>query len=224
MPPLHEDPRVVAGMRAQLARRRALLEAGARPIGWKLGLGTPAAMEKAGTTAALVGFLCDRTQLPDGAEVAIGGWTKPGAEPEIAVHLARDVPADAGAAEAEAAIGGLGAAIELADLDVPADDVEAVLASDIFHRHVILGPPRAHAGPLRAEADGKVVEDPWAVVGDPVANVRHVAAHLAAFGEALRAGDVIITGSLVPIVAVAAGDRFRYRNDPLGELAVAFTS
>ena len=69
MSALHDDPRVIAGMRAQFAQRQRLLDAGARPLGWKLGLGTPAAMEKAGTTAPLVGFLTDRGLLEPGADV-----------------------------------------------------------------------------------------------------------------------------------------------------------
>jgi 2-keto-4-pentenoate hydratase len=228
MSALHDDPRVIAGMRAQFAQRQRLLDAGARPLGWKLGLGTPAAMEKAGTTAPLVGFLTDRGLLEPGAEVAIGAWSKPGAEPEVAVHLAGDVPAGASADTAAAAIGGLGAAIELADVDVSMDDVEAILASDIFHRHVILGPARPHRGAvgatIRLGDETQDVDDAFAAPGNPVAAVRHVADHLAAFGAELRAGDVIITGSIVPLIGVAPGDRLDYRNEPLGALSVSFTA
>jgi 2-keto-4-pentenoate hydratase len=226
MTALHEDPRVRAGMRAQFAQRQRLLDAGARRLGWKLGLGTPAAMKQAGTSAPLVGFLTDRGLLASGAEVAVGPWTKPGAEPEVAVHVARDVPAGASEDEAAAAIGGLGTAIEVVDLDVPMDDVEAILASDIFHRHVILGPARPHAGAvsgtIRVRDETLTADDAFAAPGDPVSAVRHVAAHVAAFGEALRAGDVIITGSIVPLIAVAPGDRVDYRNEPLGGLSVGF--
>ena len=227
MTALHEDPRVVAGMRAQLVQRQRLLDAGARPVGWKLGLGTPAAMEKAGTAAALVGFLTDATVLDSGAEIAIGAWTKPGAEPEVAVHIGRDVAGGATAEEAAAAIAGLGAAIEVVDIDAPMDDPEAILGGDIFHRHVILGPPREHRGPVRGEVrhgdDVATAGDAFTATGDPAGNVRHVADQLAAFGQILSAGDVIIMGSIVPLIAVAPGDRIDYRNDPLGDLSVTFT-
>jgi 2-keto-4-pentenoate hydratase len=227
MTSLHDDPRVLRGMERQLELRRRLVEDGARPIGWKLGLGTPAAMEKLGTTAPLVGFLVDSALLETGGTAAIGGWTKPMAEPEVAVHVAADVPAGVDRATAAAAIGGLGAAIELADVS-DAADVEEVLSGDIFHRHVVLGPPAAPAPDgLRAEirlseADPRAVDDPYELTGDPAAAVAHVATHLAAVGERLCAGDVIITGSIVPPIAVAPGDRLRYRLDPLGELALEF--
>ena len=145
MTSLHEDPRVRRGMERQLELRRRALEDGARPLGWKLGLGTPAAMEKLGTSAPLVGFLTDRSVV-DG-ECSIGGWGKPTAEPEVAIHLAADVPGGAGAEEAAAAIGGLGAAVEVVDIG-DASDVEEILAGDIFHRHVVLGP--AGAGDVAA--------------------------------------------------------------------------
>src|SRR4051812_4958465 len=141
MTALHDDPRVRRGMERQLELRRRLLDDGARPIGWKLGLGTPAAMKQHGTTAPLVGFLTDRGLLESGSEIAIGGWVKPTAEPEIAVHIAADVPPDADHEAAAAAIGGLGVAIEVVDIE--GGEVQEILAGDIFHRHVILGPASA---------------------------------------------------------------------------------
>ena len=193
MTSLHEDPRVQRGMRRQLELRRELIADGARPIGWKLGLGTPAAMERLGTTAPVIGFLTDRGYVEPGSTCAVGAWGKPTAEPEVAIHLAADVPEGADLGTAAAAIGGLGPAIELVDLG-DASDVEEVLAGDIFHRHVVLGPADASIGDaLRAEirlgaADAKTVEDPYALTGEPARVVAHVATHLAAFGETLRAG------------------------------------
>jgi 2-keto-4-pentenoate hydratase len=227
MTSLHEDPRVRRGMERQLELRRRMIEDGARPLGWKLGLGTPAAMEKLGTDAPLVGFLTDRGLLDPAATCAIGGWDRPRAEPEVAIHVATDVPGGSDRATAAAAIGSLGAAFELVDLGEAAD-VEEVLAGDIFHRHFVLGPTGAGVGDgLRAEirlgaADVEAVGEPYALTGDPPKVVAHVATHLAAFGETLRAGDVIIAGSIVPAVAVAPGDRLRYRLEPVGEIALDF--
>jgi 2-keto-4-pentenoate hydratase len=238
MTALHDDPRVRRGMERQLELRRRRLADGARPIGWKLGLGTPAAMEQHGTSAPLVGFLTDQGLREPGTELEIAGWTKPTAEPEVAVHIAGDIPAGADRDTVTAAIGGLGIAFEIVDID--GGEVEEILAGDIFHRHVILGPARAFAGgatdgdpgvalaDLRGEIrhgdDVQPVDDPLALVGDPVAAVVHLASHLAAFGETVRAGEVLITGSIVPALAVAPGDRLHYRLEPLGELAVTFVA
>ena len=226
MTALHDDPRVRRGMERQLELRRRLLDDGARPIGWKLGLGTAAAMERHGIGAPLVGFLTNLGLREPGAEVELGDWGKPTAEPEIAVHVARDVPADGDVDAVAAAIGGLGVAIELVDLG--GGEVEEILAGDIFHRYVVLGPAVGGVafddlrGTIRLGEDAQSVDDPLALVGDPVAALAHLASHLAAFGETVRAGEILITGSIVPALSVAADQRLEYVLEPLGELALHF--
>ena len=116
-------------------------------------------------------------------------------------------------------------AIELVDLG--SGEVEEILAGDIFHRHVILGAVDRRAptlddlrGAIVLGDERQDVDDPLALVGDPVAALAHLATHLAAFGETVRAGDVLITGSIVPALAVAPGQRLEYRLEPLGELTL----
>ena len=87
------DPRIREGMRAQTALRQKLLDGGAKQIGWKVGFGAPAAMEKLRLTAPLVGFILDRAALASGAKVSLSDWTKPAAEAEIAAYIGRDLPA-----------------------------------------------------------------------------------------------------------------------------------
>ncbi len=222
------DERVVRGMHAMLALRRERLAAGARPLGWKLGFGSSAAFERLGADRPLVGFLTSAGLLPDGARVTVAGWTAPALEPEIAVHLERDVGAGASPTEVQAAIGGLSAAIELADVDPPAADPEAILAGNIFHRHVILGPvdrQRTHASGIvgRLVRDGDEVartDTPEALTGEIVKVLRLTAETLAASGERLRAGEVVITGSVVPPLAVSSGQRVSAELSPLGSLTV----
>jgi 2-keto-4-pentenoate hydratase len=218
------DPRIERGMRAMLELRRARLAAGERPLGWKVGFGAPAALERLGIDRPLVGFLTDRGLLDDGAEVAIGDWAAPMLEAEIAVHLARDVGENP-----REAFAGLSAAIELADVDPPSTDPEAILAGNIYHRHVILGPvdrERSTAegvtGRLLRDGDEVASTDtPEALTGDVVEVVRLTAELLAASGERLRAGDVVITGSMHPPLTIAPGERVTADVPPLGSLTVA---
>src|SRR5919112_1211896 len=121
-------------MERLLELRGERLAAGERAIGWKVGFGAPAAMEKLGTTQPLVGFLTDGTLLADGSSVEVGGWTAPILEAEIAVHVAADLGAGASPQDVREAIGGLGPAIELADIERPPADPEEILAGNIFHR------------------------------------------------------------------------------------------
>jgi 2-keto-4-pentenoate hydratase len=216
----------VIDLQPMLALRAARLAAGERQIGWKVGFGTPAAMEMLGTDRPLVGFLTDRGLLPDGAAVSIGDWAAPMLEPEVAVHLAHDVEDGATWEQVRAAIGGVSAAIELADVHPPPADVERILADNVFQRHVLLGPvvgsdQRPTVG--RLVRDGEEVaraDTPDALTGDVVEVVRLTAETLAANGARLRAGEVVITGSLVPPLPVAPGERITAELPPLGSVSV----
>ena len=71
---------------------------------------------------------------------------------------------------------------------------------------------------------GAAPDDPAALVGELVEVVRLTAETLAACGELLRAGEVVITGSMVPPQPVAAGQRVSVDLGPLGALALRLTS
>lgn len=232
MSPLWDDPRVAEGMAVQLRWREERLAAGERSIGWKVGFSAPAAMANLKIEAPLTGFLTDRALVSSGADYPIGGWVKPVLEPEIAIHIASDLPAGGDRDAAAAAIGGLGPAIELADLDSPVEDVRNVVATNIFQRGVILGPvDESRRG---GDATGIVAriydhdrliaeqDDPCAVVGNLVDVTRHVADLLGAFGSGLSAGDVIIAGSVVPFLLVEPGQHIRLELETLGQLDVRF--
>src|SRR3954467_12908611 len=229
-----DDPRIARGMERQLAVRRARIAAGEKPIGWKVGLGAPAAMERLKIKAPLVGFMMENSLASNGATVALAGWTKPVAEPEVAVHMGKDLAGGADRAAAIAAIAGLGPAIELADLNPPPDDVEVTLAGNIFHRHVILGASdTARAGAKLDGLNGHVFrrgalaakqDNVEQLIGEMIGIVLHVAGTLAAYGERLRAGDIIITGSIVPPPIIEPDETdFAYALEPLGGLSVKFS-
>lgn len=213
---LAADPRVRRGMEAQLELRRRRLAAGEEPLGWKVGFGTPQAFEKLGTSAPLVGFLMRPALAPSGAPYSIDGFTGPALEPEVAVRVGEDgVP------------GALGPALEIADVE-PTDEVERILAGDIFQRGVVLGPMVERASLEGASArlvvngEETQVADPEALPGRVSDVVGHVAAFLAEFGEELRPGDVVITGSIVPPLQVGPGDRVEYELAGFGGVSISF--
>ena len=49
------------------------IAAGERPLGWKVGLGAPASMQKVGITAPIVGYLMQRSLLLSGSTVSLAG-------------------------------------------------------------------------------------------------------------------------------------------------------
>jgi 2-keto-4-pentenoate hydratase len=224
-------------MAAQLAHRRELIHAGHKALGWKLAFGGPAAMERLQTNAPLVGFLMQSAVVPTGATVSLSNWKKPAAEPEIAVHLGRNLQAGCDRRAAMDAIAGLGPAIEVADVDHPSDDVEGTLARNIYQRHVILGRNDiSYAGGTldgltcrvqRSGSEFAVVTGSaalQALTGELIDIVRHVADLLAVFGETLQTGQVIIAGSIIPPMWVAAGEDIRFTLTPGETIAVRFAS
>ena len=229
-----DDPRILRGMAVQLGRWRERLDAGEQPLGWKVGFGAPAAMQKLAIKAPLIGFLTDHALVATGATVSLAGWSKPVAEPEIAVHMGRNLPGGADRDTVKAAIAGLGPAIELADVDRPPDDVEHILAGNIYQRGIIVGPcDVSRAGGVVDGLHGHIARngsvfaqtsDPQALTGDLIDIVRHVADTLAALGQTLRAGQIIITGSIVPPLRVEAGEEVVFKLDPVGSVSIRFAA
>jgi 2-keto-4-pentenoate hydratase len=229
-----DDQRILRGMAVQLGRRRERLDAGEQPLGWKVGFGAPAAMQKLAIQAPLIGFLTDQALVATGATVSLAGWSKPVAEPEIAVHMGRNLSAGADRDTVKAAIAGLGPAIELADVDRPPDDVERILAGNIYQRGIVVGPCDAsRAGGVVDGLHGHVARngsafaqtsDPQALTGNLIDIVRHVAETLAAFGQTLRAGQIVITGSIVPPLWVEASEEIVFKLDPVGSVSIRFAA
>jgi 2-keto-4-pentenoate hydratase len=62
--------------------------------------------------------------------------------------------------------------------------------------------------------------DPREVLGDLADVVRHLASQAPGAGDQLRAGDVVITGSAIPALPVAPGDRVEVRAAGLGAVSV----
>ena len=221
-------------MQQQLRWRRELLAVGKKPLGWKLAFGGPAALERLRTNAPLVGFLMADAVVASGSEVSFAGWKKPAAEPELAVYLGKNLPSGADRMTIMEAIAGLGAAIELADVDHPSDDVEGTLARNIYQRRVILGGCDAtHVGGKLSGLNARVfrngaemanTSDFEALTGELITNVSHVADLLAQFGETLRAGQIIIAGSITPPIWVGPGDSIGFHLEPLQRISINFAA
>jgi 2-keto-4-pentenoate hydratase len=228
-----DDERIARGMRTQFELRKERLAAGETPIGWKAGFGAPAVLQKLKLDACLAGFMHDKNRLASGAKVSLAGWSKPAAEPEIAIHLGKDVAAGADTGTARAAIAAIGPAIELVDLKAPLDDVEAILSGNIFHRHVVVGPTDSsraggdtsglNARVLRNGEEAVATSEVEALTGPLVKIVQRVADTVGAMGEPLKAGQVIIAGSIVPAIFLNSDDReLSYALDPIGNVSVSF--
>jgi 2-keto-4-pentenoate hydratase len=227
--PMPTDQALGRGMERQFQLRRDLMAQGATPLGWKVGFGSPAAMARLGTSGPLVGFLTSRSLIRSGEVCATAGWKRPLLEPEIAVHIVADLHGTSTDEEIARAMAALSVAIELADLDPETNDPETILSGNIFHRHVVLGRPVPGASvsddlSVRVtDAAGNelaAIDDPQATTGKLVDVIRHTAQVLADHGEVLRAGSVVITGSVVPPLTPAPGDHVHVTSPRLGAVDV----
>jgi 2-keto-4-pentenoate hydratase len=225
------DSRVESGLTRLLDSRTDRLASGERHIGWKMAFGAPAMLERFGLTAPVPGYLTTGTVIDNRADIGVADWTGPVAEFELALHLTTDVAGGASPRDARASIGAIGAAIELADVDLPlqTERLGDIIAGNIFHRSVTLGVP----DPSRAGGDlsGLVAEimiggverqvsDLEEFTGEYGSVVAAAAAALSRHGVTLRAGDVIIAGSIVPPVPVTGGATCRYQLTGLPPLTV----
>jgi 2-keto-4-pentenoate hydratase len=77
----------------------------------------------------------------------------------------------------------------------------------------------------RVTRDGEPLaetDDPQAATGEIVGLVRHVADVLETHGERLRAGEIVICGSIVPPIQIAPGEQVGYELEPVGALSLRF--
>ena len=109
-----------------------------------------------------------------------------------------------------------------------------ILAGNIFHRRVILGQTDTSRAGARLDglsghitrkgAKGSPVTELEANTGRIVDIVAHLATTLAASGERMQAGDVVICGSIVPPIFLDSSDKeIVYRLDPIGEVSIRFS-
>jgi 2-keto-4-pentenoate hydratase len=218
-------------MEAQLLERRARLDSGDRHVGWKVGLNDPAVQRQLEISETATGYLLSATRLEPGSSHSLEGGARVGVEPEIAVGVGGDLSEEPGLDEAEAAIASLAPAIEVVDIDLPFEDLRAILARNVFHRGFAVGPAGTAGSPGELEGgNARLLRNgspEQAAALDEAARelpaiVQHVARLLARFGERLLAGDLIIAGSLTPITWVQPGDRIEVEIEPLGRIALGF--
>jgi len=187
------------------------------PAGFKIGATTKRMQEYLGLDGPAAGFMPAAGLHPSGFSLPFASLRYPGAECELAVRLARDLPhGPCDRERAAAAVGQLFAAMEVVENRYgppPAGDLAALgtptlIADQVFHAAAILADPppdwRAidlEAVPGRISIDGKERANGRGadLLGHPLNALAWLAASetARAFGG-LRAGQVVMLGSVTP--------------------------
>ncbi|HXG16620.1 MAG TPA: fumarylacetoacetate hydrolase family protein [Calidithermus sp.] len=214
--------------------REALLAQGERLVGWKVGLTSRASQQQFGAEEPVSGFLLASGVHPSGSAVPVARFTAVGVEAEVALVLDRDLagPGVTGPAALRAVAGAL-PALELIDLRFAGQPVVTDLIADgVFASALVVGGTLTPVAALDLALEGLVYEHNGAVaatataaevMGHPLNALVWLANHLGARGLALRAGDLVMTGSVSVLLRPRAGDVVRAAFTRLGSVSVRFT-
>lgn len=209
--------------------------AGRRIVGRKIGLTSLAVQKQLGVDRPDFGTLLDNMAIVDGEPIDTQRLLQPKAEAEIALVLERDLTherhtvADLLGATAYAL-----AAIEVVDSRIAGWNIRFVdtVADNASSGLFVLGTQPVSlstldlAGVTMRMTQGEDVASQGvgaACLGNPLNAARWLADTLVQVGTPLRAGDVVLTGALGPMVAVSAGQTYTAHIDGFAPVRAIFS-
>ncbi|HEY3796286.1 MAG TPA: fumarylacetoacetate hydrolase family protein [Bradyrhizobium sp.] len=202
-------------------------------IGYKVGLTSQTMQKFCGIDHPIAGVVLANRVHRSGATIRRAEFGRLGLEFEIAVRIKSNVPPAAAPHAAETIapyIGGVCAAIELVD-DRAADytnlDVLALVADNSWNGGIVLSELAANWPDLenvlgKATRDGVAIGEGHGrdILGHPFNSVAWLAAHLAARGESLQAGQIVMTGSVMKTVFPMEDGIYGFSLDGIGDVSV----
>ncbi|MEU9448916.1 fumarylacetoacetate hydrolase family protein [Streptomyces sp. NPDC048277] len=211
------------------------LAGGAVVSGRKIGLTSPAVQRQLGVDQPDFGVLFADMDVSGHAGVPMSRLLQPKAEAEIAFVLGTDLDGDDIApADVRAAVAYAVPALEIvdsrvADWDITITDTVADNASSGLY---VLGEARLpltafepREAVMRMYVDGVLVSEGngAACLGDPLDALLWLARTARAYGEPLRAGQVVLSGALGPMSGVTPGATVRAEISGLGTVSATFS-
>jgi 2-keto-4-pentenoate hydratase len=219
--------------RVQDELREALVARGERVIGWKAGLTGRIAQESTGIHHPVAGFLLDSGVYATGDTVPLSRFAELVVEVETAFVMRKDL-AGPGVMPATALLSVEGAlpALELAELRWEGKPTGGDLIADgVAGNAIVLGQPLTPVVGLDLALEGVVYEmsgqvmatnTAAEVLGNPLNSLAWLANHLAERGLGLRAGELVMSGSISVLLRPKAGDVVTARFTRLGSVSARF--
>ena len=211
------------------------LAAGAQVVGRKIGLTSPAVQRQLGVDRPDFGVLFDDMDVSTLDVVPSDRLLQPKAEAEVAFVLRDDLadgPLDA--AQVRAAVGSAAAALEIVDSRIVGWDITFgdTVADNASSGLFVLGQERLSleefepvTATMQMFLDDELVSegDGAACLGDPLLALAWLARTAREVGDPLRAGEVVLSGALGPMVATPPGSRVRAEITGLGTVEAIFS-
>jgi 2-keto-4-pentenoate hydratase len=216
----------------EIVQRR--IRRGARIVGRKIGLTNPKVRAQLGVDRPDFGVLLDDMARGQDESIDATGLLAPRIEAEIAFVLAHDlVGPDITEIDIRAATAHVITSFEIVDSRIANWDITITdtIADNGSSALFVLGSAIVELVDLDLSTvemtmtrNGEVVSQGTGAdcLGDPVAAVAWLAATAQRYGSPLRAGDVVLSGALGPVVPVVPGDRFAADITGLGGVRASF--
>jgi len=213
--------------------REALVGRGERVAGWKAGFTNKAGQEAWQVSEPVCAFLLASGVLSSGAEISATRFVKPGVEAEVAVVMRHELAGPGVTApRALQAVEGALPALELIDFrhSGKAIGTDAV-ADGVYAKAIVLGGALTPLAGIDLALEGLVYEQSggvvgtataWEVMGNPLNSLAWIANHLGARGLSLKAGHLVMTGSVSALLRPKAGESVRATFTRLGTVSARF--
>ncbi len=211
------------------------VNAGARIVGKKIGLTSLAVQQQLGIDQPDYGVLFHDMEILNGLSVSMSELMQPKAEAEIAFILGDDLDTD------QLTIMDLIHAIDFAlpAIEIVGSRIENwniklcdTVADNASASHYVLGHrPRTLdefdmvGCSMQVHKNGELVSEGTgaACLGSPLNATLWLANKMAALGQPLQAGELILSGAIGPMTALNAGDNIVAEIDGLGSVSVSVT-
>jgi 2-keto-4-pentenoate hydratase len=225
------------GYRIQRAVHDLLLPYVGAMVGYKIGCTSAVMQQYLDIPHPCGGGVFAKGVHDSGAALRASDFVRVGVECEIAVRLGHDLPPSQAPFTADAAAHAIEAylpAIEIVDdryVQWETMGAPTLVADDFFAAGCVLGSPVARTeAPDLLEVIGRAVINDVEVsrgtgadvLGHPHNALTWLANHLADEGRGLRAGQIVLTGSLVKTLWLNAGDSVSMELAGLGTVQVGF--
>lgn len=231
LPPGIAPSNVAEAYLAQQALGRLLTPRKGRVAGLKIATTTKIMQELMGIDHPCGGMIFERTIHASPATLALADYQHAMIECELALRMGRTLPPSSAPYTAQTVKSAVAAAMPAFELiedrkaDYERTNALSLIADNCWNAGIVLGAdvPFDPARPLvgiegRLAINGR--DSHWGRTEDPLTTLAWVANLAIEHGRVLEAGMVVITGSVIPTLAISPGDRFVFELEGCGRTEV----